>query len=135
MSSAGVLYAGRAFDGQSDMGEQARNLAEDFLAEVRASGAAVSTSTVGRLWVVVTELLANATRHAAGPCVLELQLRGGQVEVSVWDTVPTLIESVDADGTTGSEGGLGLVRELCSHFHMQSSAGGKRIQARIPLVV
>ncbi|SDL03009.1 Histidine kinase-like ATPase domain-containing protein [Streptomyces indicus] len=128
-----MLYAGSAFDGRPDIGERARKLAEDFLVDVRASGVVVPASAVGALWVVVSELLANASRHAAGPCVLELQLRGQEVEIGVWDTVPGLEESVGGDQVTGTKRGLAIVRDLSSEFHVEPSAGGKRVLVRIPL--
>jgi hypothetical protein len=40
--------------------------------------------------LVVSELVSNAYKYAPGPCLLDLEVSDGAVEISVWGTDPTL---------------------------------------------
>jgi hypothetical protein len=52
---------------------------------------------------VVSELVASAHKYALGPCLLDLEISECTVEVSVWDTDPTLPAAQSPDpGRVGS---------------------------------
>ncbi|MDG4856679.1 ATP-binding protein [Streptomyces sp. T-3] len=133
MTDRPVVYAGRAFDARTPMAKEARALASDVLDQARKGGTTVPAETLGAVWLVVTELMTNAGRHTAGPCVLELELRGRVLEISVWDTTPDLCEPTGSSGAPGRRRGLEVIRELCLAVVVEPSAGGKRIRARIAL--
>ncbi|MDQ0960986.1 signal transduction histidine kinase [Streptomyces sp. B4I13] len=40
--------------------------------------------------LVVSELVANARKYAPGPCLLDLEIIEGAVEISVWNSSTTL---------------------------------------------
>ncbi|MEU8849719.1 hypothetical protein AB0C70_26550 [Streptomyces sp. NPDC048564] len=41
---------------------------------------------MGMVQLVFSELVTNAYEYAPGPCLLDLQVVDGAVEISVWDT-------------------------------------------------
>ncbi|MFI1677376.1 ATP-binding protein [Streptomyces sp. NPDC020607] len=127
------MYAGKAFDGRTATAAEAHALATGFLDQARQSGVPGPLAAQGAVWFVVSELMANAGRHAAGPCVLELELSGRVLEISVWDTAPTLREPMDSANAPSRKRGLEVIRELCLAVAVERSAGGKRIRARVPL--
>ncbi|MFE0130989.1 ATP-binding protein [Streptomyces sp. NPDC059037] len=127
------MYAGRAFEGRTAAAAEARAVATDFLDEARGNGVPVPITAQGTVWFVVSELVANAGRHAAGPCVLELELSEQVLEISVWETAPTLREPTDSARAPSRKRGLEVIRELCLAVAVERSAGGKRVRARVPL--
>ncbi|MGI5041400.1 ATP-binding protein, partial [Streptomyces sp. JAC128] len=69
----------------------ARHAAWDFVNELRAvHGIPVSDRAMGSVQLVVSELVTNAHKYAPGPCLLNLELTDGAVEIGVWDTESTL---------------------------------------------
>lgn len=47
--------------------------------------------------LVVSELVSNAYKYAPGPCLLDLEVSDGAVEISVWGTDPTLPSACPVD--------------------------------------
>lgn len=61
------------------------------MSEVQAvHGLPVSERAMGMVELVVSELVTNAYKYAPGPCLLDLEVVDGAVEISVWDSDPTL---------------------------------------------
>jgi anti-sigma regulatory factor (Ser/Thr protein kinase) len=70
---------------------EARHAARDFLTEVQAvHGIPVSDRAMGMVQLMVSELVTNAHKYAPAPCLLDLEISDGAMEVSVWDNDPTL---------------------------------------------
>ncbi|MGW5868623.1 ATP-binding protein [Streptomyces sp. NPDC055239] len=112
----------------------ARDAVRQFLIEVQAvHGIPVSARVMGMVQLVVSELVTNAYKYAPGPCLLELEIRGEGVEVSVWDADPTLpvIGGVDP-GRVGKHG-LEIVTGVCRFLELRREPVGKRIKAVIML--
>jgi anti-sigma regulatory factor (Ser/Thr protein kinase) len=66
--------------------------------EVQAvHGIPVSERAMGLAELVVSELVTNAHKYAPGPCLLDLEVGDGTVEISVWDSDPTLPVPQEAD--------------------------------------
>ncbi|MEV5513187.1 ATP-binding protein [Streptomyces flaveolus] len=85
--------------------------------------------------LVVSELIANAARHAPGPGRLDLQEaeRGRLVRITVWDTSPALPQPQPADPHRVGGHGLEIVKTLSSRLLVQHTGEGKQITADIPL--
>jgi anti-sigma regulatory factor (Ser/Thr protein kinase) len=57
----------------------------------------VSARAQGMVQLVVSELVTNARTYAPGPCLLTLEVHEGAVEVTVWDSEPSLPVARAAD--------------------------------------
>ncbi|MET7645039.1 ATP-binding protein [Streptomyces sp. NPDC005426] len=113
---------------------EARRAAGDFLTEVQAvHGIPVSDRAMGMVQLVVSELVTNAYKYAPGPCLLDLEIRDGAVEISVWDTEPTLPVARAADPGRVGQHGLEIVIGVCRSFEMLREPVGKRIKAAVVL--
>ncbi|WUE97003.1 ATP-binding protein [Streptomyces sp. NBC_00490] len=122
-----------AFAGSEPVAE-ARDAARGFLSEVQAvHGVPVSDRAMGMVQLVVSELVTNAHKYAPGPCLLDLEISDGAVEVSVWDTDPTLPVAQSPDPGRVGQHGLEIVIGVCCSFEMRREPVGKRIMAAIVL--
>ncbi|MEU9784390.1 ATP-binding protein [Streptomyces phaeochromogenes] len=84
-----LLSVSGAFEGSEDIA-LARDLARNFLTDVQAvHGLPVSGRAMGIVQLVVSELVTNVRKYAPGPCLLTLEVSGGSVKVTVWDSNPT----------------------------------------------
>ncbi|WTW92402.1 ATP-binding protein [Streptomycetaceae bacterium NBC_01309] len=112
----------------------ARHATADFLTGARirrrldASDAAVSD-----VLLVVAELVANACRHAPGPCRLTVTLTDAAADVAVRDTGRGHLRITRQ--TTARTGGYGLliVARLTGGIHVLPSPDGKTVRASVPL--
>ncbi|WP_405650529.1 ATP-binding protein [Streptomyces sp. RK9] len=89
-----------AFEGSEEI-TLARDLARSFLTDVQAvHGLPVSGRAMGMVQLVVSEMVTNACKYAPSPYMLTLEVDAGAVEVSVWDSSPTLpaIGAMDPGG-------------------------------------
>ncbi|MEU2075488.1 ATP-binding protein [Streptomyces sp. NPDC013489] len=121
------------FEGSEDIAV-ARDLAGVFLADAQAvHGLAVSERARGAVELVVSELVTNARKYAPGPCLLTLEIAGGAVEVTVWDSSPTLPVLMGPDPTRIGRHGLEIVMALGQSLSLHREPVGKRITAAIPL--
>ncbi|MEU6100541.1 ATP-binding protein [Streptomyces flaveolus] len=121
------------FEGSAEIGE-ARRTARDFLTSVQAvHGLPVSARAMGMVQLVVSELVTNARKYAPGPCLLDLEVSGGAVQVSVWDGSPTLPSVLAADAGRVGQHGLEIVMAVCQTFCVRREPVGKRIMATIQL--
>ncbi|MEU4040162.1 ATP-binding protein [Streptomyces collinus] len=128
------LGAAVALDGQGACIAEARHLAAGFLTRMRAEHEiAVSERTVEATRLVVSELVTNAQKYAAGPILLDLRITGDLVEVQVWDADPILPVARAADAGRVGQHGLEIVMALCQGFEAMREPVGKRLTARLAL--
>jgi anti-sigma regulatory factor (Ser/Thr protein kinase) len=122
-----------ALEGSEPVAE-ARHAARCFMAEVQAvHGLPVSERAMGLVELVVSELVTNAYKYAPGPCLLDLEVGDGAVEISVWDTDPTLPAACPADPGRVGQHGLEIALAVCRSFEMRREPVGKRVKAVIVL--
>ncbi|MFF9457702.1 ATP-binding protein [Streptomyces flaveolus] len=127
------IAATAAFEGTEDIAA-ARDLARSFLTDLQAvHGLLVSSRVMGIVQLVVSELVTNARKYAPGPCMLTLEVVDGAVEVTVWDSEPTLPLARAADPGRVGQHGMEIVMAVCQGFEAQREPVGKRITARIAL--
>ncbi|MGX1885745.1 ATP-binding protein [Streptomyces sp. NPDC055287] len=128
-----VISVSGAFEGSEDIAA-ARDLARSFLTDVQAvHGLPVSGRAMGVVQLVVSELVTNARKYAPGPCVLTLEVDGGAVEVSVWDSNPTPPAVLAPDPTRIGQHGLEIVMAVGQSFAVHRELVGKRISTAIVL--
>ncbi|MEU6602937.1 ATP-binding protein [Streptomyces flaveolus] len=115
------------------MGE-ARDPARRFMSDVQAiQGIPVSERAMGVVELVVSELVTNAHKYAPGPCLLDLEVSDGAVEISVWDSDPALPVPREADPNRVGKHGLEIVMAVCRSFEIRREPVGKRVKATIVL--
>ncbi|MFJ8770460.1 ATP-binding protein [Streptomyces clavifer] len=132
LTSRPILAALAFADGQPV--SEARHAARDFLTDLQAiHGIPVSDRAMGSVQLVVTELVTNAHKYAPGPCLLNLELVEGAVEIGVWDTEATLPVPRSPDPGRVGQHGLEIVVALCHRFEMRREPVGKRITVTITL--
>ncbi|GGQ90781.1 ATP-binding protein [Streptomyces asoensis] len=128
-----VLSVSGAFEGSEDIAV-ARDLARTFLTDVQAlHGLPVSGRAMGTVQLVVSELVTNARKYAPGTCLLTLEISGGAVEVTVWDSNPTPPAVLAPDPTRIGQHGLEIVMAVCQSFAVHREPVGKRITTAIVL--
>ncbi len=134
MPDAQRIQATVALDGDSSCIAEARHRAVDFLARVQAEhGLPVSARAMDLTQLVVSELVTNALKYAAGPVLMELRTSGVVVEVVVWDSDPVLPVARAADAGRVGQHGLEIVMAVAQGFEVQREPVGKRVTARIAL--
>ncbi|WP_338703344.1 ATP-binding protein [Streptomyces sp. Q6] len=124
---------GAAFDSSAEIAA-ARLMAREFLTSLQAEhGLPVPPQTMGVVQLVVSELVTNASKYAPGPCLVDLELKGGAVEISVWDSSTTLPSVQAADPERIGQHGLEIVMAVCQSFSVHRAPVGKRIAASVAL--
>jgi anti-sigma regulatory factor (Ser/Thr protein kinase) len=122
-----------AFEGSEPVAD-ARHAARRFMTEVQAvQGIPVSDRAIGAVQLVVSELVTNAYKYAPGPCLLDLEVSDGAVEISVWDSDPTLPAVRAADPGRIGQHGLEIVMGVCRSFEVCREPVGKRVRATVVL--
>ncbi|MET9605985.1 ATP-binding protein [Streptomyces sp. NPDC006512] len=122
-----------AFEGTETIG-QARDQARSFLADLRHThGLTVSETATDLVELVVSELVTNTRKYAPGPYLLSLELRDGLVEVSVWDSNPSLPSISPPDPYRVGRHGLEIVMATAQSFRIQRETVGKSITASVSL--
>ncbi|WP_030294726.1 ATP-binding protein [Streptomyces katrae] len=113
----------------------ARRLARSFLDEVQIlDGLPVSARAVEVVELIVSELVTNARKYAPGPNRLTLEVIGGCLEVSVWDSNPTPPAILPPDPLRIGQHGLEVVIASAKGFKIYREPTGKRITAVVLLV-
>ncbi|MGA5700082.1 ATP-binding protein [Peterkaempfera bronchialis] len=123
------------FDGRPGTTALARNAAAMFVRTVEgATGRRADAAGTDALLLVVSELVANACRHAPGPCSLRLGWRPGRLEVAVADACEAEPAGRRPDLVAGTGGfGWPLVSRLAESVRISHPAeGGKCIQVSLP---
>jgi anti-sigma regulatory factor (Ser/Thr protein kinase) len=127
------LLSAVALEGGERIGE-ARDATRRFMTEVQAvHGIPVSERAMGLAELVVSELVTNAHKYAPGPCLLDLRLIGGAVEISVWDSDPALPVPQEADPNRIGKHGLEIVMAVGRSFEVRREPVGKRVKTAIVL--
>ncbi|MFD5098764.1 ATP-binding protein [Streptomyces albidochromogenes] len=127
-------WAGVAYDGTSAAIGDARRFVAKFLAQVRAERRPeISAQVTGVAELVVSELVTNACKYAPGPCVVNVELAGPVVEITVWDSDPVLPQARAAEPSRVGGHGLEIVSALCEGFEAQREPIGKQVKARVPV--
>nr|WP_307037785.1 ATP-binding protein [Streptomyces canus] len=109
-------------------------MARDFLMSVQAvHGLPVSARAMGIVQLVVSELVTNARKYAPGPCLLDLEINGGTVQISVWDSSTTLPSVQATDPQRIGQHGLEITMAVSQTFSVHREPVGKRITAAIEL--
>ncbi|MFI9169682.1 ATP-binding protein [Streptomyces lincolnensis] len=109
---------------------RARRLTSAFLSRSRHRMAQVEAGQIDDATLIVSELVANATRHGRSACRLRLQVSDEQVTVEVYDDNPAQprLRPPAPDGESGR--GLAIVRDLAQRFDVTPvTGGGKRVRA------
>jgi len=122
-----------SFDGMPGTTALARHAAAAFAGSVaRATGGSGGTAA-DTLLLVVSELVANACRHAPGPCSLLLRWQPGRMEVAVSDRCEAEPAARQPDLLSGTGGfGWPLVTRLAESVRITHPAeGGKCIQVAL----
>ncbi|WP_134655090.1 ATP-binding protein [Streptomyces sp. H23] len=127
------VSASTAFEGSAGMAE-ARDMACEFLTSVQAEhGLPVSVRAMGIVQLVVSELVTNARKYAPGPCLLDLEIVEGAVQITVWDSDTTLPSVQAADAERVGQHGLEIVVAVSQDFCVHREPVGKRITASVVL--
>ncbi|MBT3155393.1 ATP-binding protein [Streptomyces sp. CHD11] len=128
-----AIAVSAAFEGSAEIAE-ARDMARDFLASVQVEqGYPVSARVMGMVQLVVSELVTNARKYAPGPCLLDLEISEGAVQISVWDSEITLPSVLAADAERVGQHGLEIVMAVSQSFCVHREPVGKRITASVVL--
>lgn len=127
------ILSALAFEGSEPIAE-ARHAARRFMTDVQAvHGIPVSERAMSAVELVVSELMTNVYKYAPGPCLLDLEVSDGTVEISVWDTDPILPVACAGDPGRVGQHGLEIVIALCRSFEIRREPVGKRVKAEIGL--
>ncbi|WP_407111969.1 ATP-binding protein (plasmid) [Streptomyces sp. DSM 116494] len=125
-----------AWSGSPPTAARARAEADALLSALQHTiQSTVSPRAADDVRLVISELIANAARHALGPGHLEIQAaeNGRIVRITVWDTSPAMPRPQPADpGRVGGHG-LEVVRALSSRLSVHPTGDGKQITADVPL--
>ncbi|MEV3914722.1 ADP-ribosylglycohydrolase family protein [Streptomyces canus] len=88
---------------------------------------AVLSHTGNGVQLVVSELVTNARKCAPGPCLLDLEISKGAVQISVWDSDTTLPSVQGADPDRIGQHGLEIVMAVSQTFCVHRAPVGKKI--------
>lgn len=128
-----LLEAGYALSGDDGCIAEARHLALALLGRARDElGLSVPARATDLTQLVVSELVTNARKYAPGPVLMELRISAASVEITVWDSDPTVPEARVADPERVGQHGLEIVMAV-GELSVQRTPVGKRITARISL--
>ncbi|MFE9846254.1 ATP-binding protein [Streptomyces goshikiensis] len=112
----------------------ARRAARGFMTAVQAVyGLPVSDRAMSVVELVVSELVTNAYKYAPGPCLLELEVGAGVVDISVWDSAAQLPAVSAADPGRIGQHGLEIAMAVCRSFEVRREPVGKRVKVTIGL--
>lgn len=128
------LRAGVTYDGGPGTVAAARAFVSDFLGTARSYPGSPATAAVAdAVRLVVSELVTNAAKYAPGPCLLDLELTGDEIRVTVWDTEPALPVPHGSDPERVGRHGLEIVLALSRRYSVEGRAGGKCVRAALAL--
>ncbi|MFI5761785.1 ATP-binding protein [Streptomyces sp. NPDC051563] len=127
------IVTAMALDGSEPIAG-ARRAARSFMTAVQAvHGVPVSDRAMSMVELVVSELVTNAYKYAPGPCLVDLEVHDGAVEISVWDTAAQLPAVSPADPSRVGQHGLEIAMAACRSFEVRREPVGKRVKVTIGL--
>ncbi|MFD6415891.1 ATP-binding protein [Streptomyces sp. NPDC060194] len=126
-----VMRGAAAYEGGSPSVGAARDFLTTFLARARNRGMKVSEDLVERARLVVSELVTNAVKYAVGTVSLMLELRPGELAMTVADNGPGLPVPKAPDAARIGQHGLEIVQALCHDLQVTEVRGGKRIRVHL----
>ena len=83
--------------------------------------------------VVVSELATNVCKYAPGPCLLDLEVDGSRLDITMWDSGSALPTASQADPTRAGQHGLEIVRAVSRSLEVRRAPVGKRVHVQISL--
>ncbi|OIJ65995.1 ATP-binding protein [Streptomyces mangrovisoli] len=129
-----LLRAGHALTGNDGCIADARHRVTAFLEQaVTAHRLTVSDRVRDLTRLVVSELVTNARKYAPGPILMELAIDADHVEVTVWDSDPTVPTPRGADPGRIGQHGLEIVQAVTESLRIERGPVGKRVTARLAL--
>ena len=129
-----LMRAGYALGGDHGCIAEARHHAIAFLDRARGDRRLpVSARAMEVTQLVVSELVTNARKYAPGPVLMELRVTADSVDVTVWDSDPTVPAARTADPDRIGQHGLEIVKAVAEELFIEQESVGKRITARIAL--
>jgi anti-sigma regulatory factor (Ser/Thr protein kinase) len=128
-----LMRADYALDGEPGCVADARDHAAAFLDRAGDHHLRLSPRAKDDTALVVSELVTNACRYAPGPLLMELGLRVGALEITVWDTDPRIPAALPADPRRIGRHGLEIVEAVAEDLSVERVPVGKRVTARIAL--
>ncbi|MFE7762488.1 ATP-binding protein [Streptomyces sp. NPDC057438] len=130
----GLIKSSAMYHGDPGDIARGRALARAFLGRLQSVlDLPVSARAVGTVQLVVSELLTNACKYAPGPCLLDLEVSGGAVRVTVWDSEPTLPVASAAEPERVGQHGLEIVVAACESYEVRREPVGKSTIASVVL--
>ncbi|MGW0425391.1 ATP-binding protein [Streptomyces sp. NPDC003015] len=129
-----LVRLSQEYEGRPSDIARARDAARDFLARVQTvHGLPVSERALAMIQLVVSELVTNACKYAPGPCLLDLEVTGGSIQITVWDSDPVLPVARAADPGRVGQHGLEIVMAVCQSFEVRREPVGTRTTASVML--
>ncbi|WP_225847110.1 ATP-binding protein [Streptomyces sp. HPF1205] len=126
--------AGMVFDGETASIAASRAFTAGFLEQAAAEhGVRVPRQAAADAQLVVSELVTNAVKYAAGLCAVRLVVRDRLLEITVWDTEPTMPEPRGPEPGRIGHHGLEVVLALCESFEAHRDPFGKHVTACLAL--
>ncbi|MFF8595091.1 ATP-binding protein [Streptomyces sp. NPDC015220] len=134
-AAAALRYGASWVTGAARTADARRAVHAFLVRAARVAQTRVTTRGAQDAQLVVSELVANAVRHAPGPCglVLELSADRARLDITVWDTSPVLPRVNERDGARVGGHGLYLVQACSRAVQAVTRPGGKQITAQVAL--
>lgn len=131
---SGRVVGSAAYDMASGVIAHARGFVRDFLSEAQSlCGLDVPARTLDTAQLVVSELATNVCKYAPGPCLLDLEVDGSRLDITMWDSGSALPTASRADPTRAGQHGLEIVRAVSRSFEVRRAPVGKRVHVQISL--
>ncbi|MEU0302649.1 ATP-binding protein [Streptomyces sp. NPDC006175] len=132
---AGVVAGSAAYDMESGDIARARGFVREFLSDARTlRGVAVPARAMEVSQLVVSELATNVCKYAPGPCLLDLEVDGSMLTMTMWDSGSVLPSALRGDPSRAGQHGLEIVLAVCQSFEVRREPVGKRVRVQISLL-
>ncbi|MFE4214270.1 ATP-binding protein [Streptomyces sp. NPDC056844] len=131
----GGVTGSAAYDMGSEEISLARGFVRDFLSDARQlRGVDVPARVQEVAQLVVSELATNVCKYAPGPCLLDLEVNGSMLDITMWDSGSVLPSPLHGDPTRAGQHGLEIVLAVCQSFEVRREPVGKRMRVQISLI-
>ncbi|MFJ6850927.1 ATP-binding protein [Streptomyces sp. NPDC091271] len=134
-ADAGVVAGSAAYDMESGDISRARGFVREFLSDAGSlRGVNVPARAMEVSQLVVSELATNVCKYAPGPCLLDLEVDGSMLTITMWDSGSVLPSAVQANPSRAGQHGLEIVLAVCQSFEVRREPVGKRVRVQISLL-